>query len=93
MDEADPLVFVMRAIFDGRPVLTVYHEADGDWQYLTEGAATRENAQLVHQSHVYELDPSLRELASMPLGTWAVRHAPGVPWAFGEDTDEDEGDI
>jgi hypothetical protein len=88
--EADPLVFVMRDVFDGRPILTVYHESDGDWQYLTQGEATPENAQLVHQSHVYELDPSLHELASMPPGTWAVRHHLGAPWAFGEDADEDE---
>jgi hypothetical protein len=87
--DADPLVFVMRDVFDGKPILTVYHESDGDWQYLTDGEATRENAQLVHQSHVHEVDPSVRELASMPLGTWATRHALGAAWVFGEDTDED----
>jgi hypothetical protein len=89
MAEADPLVFLMRDVSDGRPILTVYHEADGDWQYLTGGEATPENAQLVHRSHVYEIDPSLLELASMPLGTWAVRQAPGAPWVFAEDTDDD----
>ncbi|NYJ04048.1 hypothetical protein [Petropleomorpha daqingensis] len=89
MAGSDPMVFVMREVFDGKPVLTVYHESDGDWQYLTEGQATQENCQIVHQSHVYEVDSSLRELASMPMGTWAVRHTPGAPWIFGEDTDEE----
>ena len=84
------MVFVMRDVFDGRPVLTVYHESDGDWQYLTDGEPARENAQLVHQSHVHELDPSLKQLAHMPPGSWAARHGPGAPWAFGETTDEDE---
>jgi hypothetical protein len=85
--ETDPLVFLMRDVFLGRPILSVYHESDGDWQYLTDGDATRENAQLVHQSHVYKLDPSIRELHSMPLGTWATRAAPGEPWSFGMDDD------
>ena len=84
------MVFVMREAFDGKPILTVYHESDGDWQYLTEGVASPENAQLVHQSHVYDVDPSLRELASMPPGTWAVRQALGAPWSLGEDTDEED---
>ena len=89
MPGSDPMVFVMREAFDGKPTLTVYHESDGDWQYLTEGQATQENAQIVHRSHVYEVDSSLRELASMPAGMWAVRHAPGAPWILGEDTDEE----
>jgi hypothetical protein len=86
---ADPLVFLMRDVSDGRPILTVYHESDGDWQYLTGGEATPENAQLIHQSHVYEIDSSLLDLASMPLGTRAVRQAPGAPWVVGEDSGED----
>ena len=84
MTDADPLVFVMKDVFDGQAVLTVYHESDGDWQYLTAGEATRENAQLVHQSHVCELDPSLRELLSMPLGTWATRTSVGATWHVGK---------
>jgi hypothetical protein len=84
MTDPDPLVFVMKEVFDGEAVLTVYHESDDDWQYLTAGEATRENAQLVHQSHVFGLDPSLRELLSMPLGTWATRSSTEGPWHFGQ---------
>jgi hypothetical protein len=82
-----PLVFVMRNMFDGELVTTVYHEADGDWQYITGSSPDPDPsaAQLVHQSHVYEVDPTLRELHSMPLGTWAVREARGGAWTFGEE--------
>jgi hypothetical protein len=86
----DPLVYVMREVFDGVPVMRVFHEADGDWQYLTEAELVPAAAQLAHQRHRYEADPSLRELAAMELGTWAVRDAPGARWEFGEIPEDDE---
>ncbi len=94
-EEEDPLVYVMREVFDGVPVTRVFHEADGAWQYLTEAELLPSAAQLAHQSHLYEIDPSLRELAAMPLGTWAVRDEPGARWEFGEipEEDQDEGDM
>ena len=85
----DPLVFVMRNMFDGEFVTTVYHELDGDWQYITGSSpeADPKDAQMVHQSHVYQADPTLRELHSLPLGTWAVREERGGAWTMGEDHD------
>jgi hypothetical protein len=88
IDEAqDPLVFVIRNMFDGEFVTTVYHESDGDWQYITglDPDPDPATAQLVHQSHVYRVDPSLRELHTMPLGTWAVREEMGGRWTHGDD--------
>src|SRR3712207_525647 len=83
----DPLVFVMRNMFTGEMVTTVYHELDGDWQYITGSSPDPDpnDAQMVHQSHVYDTDPSLRELHSMPRGTWAVREEAGGSWTFGKD--------
>lgn len=87
MTAEDPLVFVERDMFEGVPVMTVYHEADGDWQYLTSKDPSPGDAQLVHQSHVYRQDPTLKELHSMPTGTWATRSAPGEPWVHGIDVE------
>ncbi len=87
----DPLVYVMREVFEGVPSTRVFHEADGDGQYLTEAELLPAAAQLAHQSHLFETDPSLRELAAMPLGTWAVRDIPGVAWEFGEIPEGDDG--
>ena len=75
----------MRDLFQGKPVLTVFHEQDGDWQYLTGGEATPENAQLVHRSHVHAVDPELRELHDLPRGHMATRAAPGEHWHVGVD--------
>lgn len=89
--ETDPLVYVMREVFDGVPITRVVHDADGDWQYLTESDLVPEAAMLVHQGHVVAHDPSLRDLASMPRGRWAWRRGPEEAWAF-ETSMDDVGD-
>ena len=78
--DSDPLVFVMRDAFDGAVITSVFHEADGDWQFLTGPAISPDQAQLVHLSHVMSLDPTLDELRDLPLGYCAHRHGPDHSW-------------
>jgi hypothetical protein len=80
----NPQVVVMRNAFDGTPITSVFHEADGDWQFLT-GRPDPGTAQRRHLSEVLALDPALRELAGLPRGTWAHRDAPDQPWQVEED--------
>lgn len=87
----DPLVFVSSDLFQGRAVLSVFHEVDGDWQYLTSMAPAQDEAQMVHQSHVYEVDATLRELHELPRGKFAVRAGAGRPWSIGDDDNEENG--
>ena len=86
----DPLVFVMRDAFEGVPITSVFHEADGDWQFIT-GEPLPETATLSHLSHVLALDPTLQELAEMPLGMWAHRHGRDEPWVVEPDPERPEG--
>jgi hypothetical protein len=78
----DPLVFIRRELFDGGLITAVFHDWDGSWQYLTPEGYERDKTDLVHQSHVFAADPSLRELAEMPPGVWAGRSHPGDHWQF-----------
>jgi hypothetical protein len=81
-DDHDPLVFVRGEAFDGALVTAVFHEWDGDWQYLTAEEFQPERMERAHQSHLIEVDPTLRELADMPPGVWAHRHEHGASWTF-----------
>jgi hypothetical protein len=85
--ESDPLVFAMRDAFDGAVITSVFHEMDGDWQFLTGPAVSPDQAQLVHLSHVMSLDPTLDELRDLPMGYRAHRDAADQPWQI--DVDED----
>jgi hypothetical protein len=82
-DPPNVAVFTLRRIAkEGRPVLHVSHdEEDGGWQFL-DGAAmsVEKDAILVGLGTMIRLDPSLAELADLPLGWEAVRDAPGRPW-------------
>lgn len=65
----------------GQPILYVAHDADdGMWQFLTGGPVQMADAMIVALREVYDIDPSISELADLPLGWTAERSAPGQPW-------------
>ena len=82
VSEGDPLVLGHSELFDGGLITAVFHEWDGSWQYLTHDGYERDKTDLVHQSHVFAADQSLRGLAEMPAGVWAGRSHPGDHWQF-----------
>jgi hypothetical protein len=90
MHDEHRLVFVEFDAFDGVPIISVFHDEDGDWQFFTTLDPEPANARLVHPSHVLELDAALAELTDMPVGTWAARHGPGQPWHRGVMEEESE---
>jgi hypothetical protein len=65
----------------GQPILYVSHdEEDGMWQFLTGGPVDMADAMVVGLREVYDMDPSVGELADLPLGWIARRAAVGRPW-------------
>jgi hypothetical protein len=66
---------------DGQPILLVSHDAgDGMWQFLTGSPVQMADAMLVSLREVYRIDPSIGELAELPLGWTATRSAVAQPW-------------
>ncbi len=83
---ADPenvAVIALRDIMGGktRILLVAHDEDDGMWQFL-DGRDNPDPADacIVCLSHVFELDPSVGELADLPYGWRAWRGAPDQPW-------------
>lgn len=74
-------VTVRQIMREGQPILLVSHDADdGSWQFLTGGQFSMADALLVALHSVVEHDPSVRELADLPLGWVAARDSAGSPW-------------
>lgn len=80
----------------GKPVLAVSH-AGGEWQmycswdghdFKDDDAMSRELLP-VHVEHLVARDPSLLELADLPVDMGAERAALGQPWKRFEDRDDD----
>ena len=66
---------------DGEPILWVSHDADdGMWQFHTGEQVAMTDAMIVCLREVYDHDPTIGELADLPLGWKARRTAIGQPW-------------
>ena len=63
------------------PILLVSHDIDdGGWQFLDGGTANEDDASIVSLGEILELDPTIRDVADLPLGWIAERTGVGKPW-------------
>lgn len=70
-----------QVVYSGRPVLLVTHDADdGGWQFLHGDVVSNDDAMIVGLGEVLKLDPTVAEVADLPLGWCAYREFIGGPW-------------
>jgi hypothetical protein len=81
-DPENLAVITLKRIVRGEtPILRVTHdEDDGGWQFLDGDEVAVEEASLVSLRQMTRLDPSVLELADLPLSWVASRAGPGEPW-------------
>lgn len=81
-DPRDLAVFTVdRIMTQQHPVLDVFHQVfDGSWQFVTGQDLDSESGMFARLCEVVETDPTLRELADLPLGWQAERSSVGAPW-------------
>ncbi len=82
---ADPpnvVSFTLQQIMDGdAPILLVCRdEEDGSWQFLDGNPISMADALLVCLKNVLAVDPSIAELADLPIGWQASRATQDHPW-------------
>jgi hypothetical protein len=66
---------------DGAWIALVSHdEDDGGWQFLPAGPPDQDDATVVALRRVWERDPTVVELADLPLGWQAWRASPDSKW-------------
>jgi len=82
LDAPNVVTLTLRQIIAGeQPILLVCHDAeDGMWQFLDGGQVHMADALLVCLKNVVKIDPSVVELADLPLGWQATREFPGRVW-------------
>jgi predicted adenylyl cyclase CyaB len=86
-DPQDTVVVTLERILRGdSSLLLVTHDADdGYWQFLDGEHVFEEDGATVYLGEMVQFDPSLLELADLPLGWYAWRDAPECPWQRAED--------
>lgn len=86
---ADPknvAVITLKSITMGsNPILHVTHDGeDGTWQFLDGSTVSAEDASIVSLEEIARIDPTVMELADLPLGWYAYRSAASEPWRRGK---------
>lgn len=82
-------VFTTRQAFNGDPILYVYHNADGDWQFHTSNEPNLADTMLVSLEEITKLDPGINTLFDLPLGWRAFRTGKEGEWIREEDEEEE----
>jgi hypothetical protein len=82
-------ITVRQIVHGARPILLVAHDDDdGSWQFLTGEDLDVADGMLVSLKSMIDRDPSLAELADLPLGWHAWRDQVGSPWQRGPQPEE-----
>lgn len=82
-EDPDTQVITLRQIVDGEmPILSVFRDiSDRGWQFLIgEEEPEVDDGRRADLHCMYIADPSIADLADLPLGWFAWRDKPGEPW-------------
>jgi hypothetical protein len=86
-DPPHTMVFLSKPVHAGaEPITYVSHDVeDGAWQFLGDSMSNDDKPVISCFHHPIDQDPTLNELADLPVGWWAERAKPGEPWVRHED--------
>lgn len=76
---------------EGRPILMVYHDHEGYWQFHAGFIEPGERPSVFCLGCIYDLDPTVAAVADLPVGWMATRDAVGATWQR-EPYEADDGD-
>jgi hypothetical protein len=81
-DDPHTLTYLSQTVHEGSEEVTyVAHDIeDGAWQFLGDSMSEGGGPVLVCLHHPIDKDPTLKELANLPLGWYAERTKVGDPW-------------
>lgn len=83
--EETEVVTLDRIVRRESPILLVSHDADdGGWQFVDGDQVFEENGEVVLLGEIAQLDPTVLELAELPIGWHAWRPSLDQPWRIAE---------
>jgi Domain of unknown function (DUF4262) len=82
-EERNVAVFTTTHVLAGKPILYVYHNEDGEWQFHSEQEPDWEDAKLVSLESITRLDPGVNELYHLSFGQSAWRGSVEEEWDWG----------
>ena len=84
-EERDLCVYTTKQAYQGDPILYVYHNDDGAWQFHTSADPRFEDAMLVSLEQITKLDPTVNDMFHLQYGWHAKRASKEDRWEWEED--------
>lgn len=78
-------VYTTQQVLDGKPILYVYHNEDGDWQFHYTDSPALSDARLVCLEEITKIDPDINEIYFLQYGWKAWRNNRDDEWEYEED--------
>lgn len=81
--DEDPRLGVLTTapVLAGAPILMISHDADdGGWQFLCGSTNDPSEGRIVHLKEIVAMDPTVTQVADLPLGWIAFRSMVGGDW-------------
>lgn len=75
-------VFTTKQVFEGKPILYVYHNEDGDWQFHSEQDPQLEDSMIVCLEEITKIDPGINDLYHLSYGQCAWRNSKEDDWEW-----------
>lgn len=82
-------VYTTSAVLEGKPILYVYHNEDGDWQFHSSDNPDIDDAKLVALEEIVKIDPTINSIFFLPYGGYAWRKDKGNSWEYQENVIKD----
>jgi hypothetical protein len=90
-ERPDSTAFTTKRVFRGAAIAYVFHDREGTWQFVDAEPWVPDDFVVSHLGHIIEQEPSLAELADLPIGWGASRDGPEGPWIRRPTSPESEG--
>ena len=81
-------VYTTQHVLEGKPILYVYHNDNGDWQFHSEFEPNIEDSKLVCLEQLVKRDPTLNGIHYLNFGQTAWRENIGEEWNVTDNNEE-----
>ena len=81
-------VYTTQSVVDGKPILRVYHNLDGEWQFHHEEYPNASDGRLVPIKSLVDKDAALNDLIHLEKGQYAERRSEFELWEVFIDEEE-----
>lgn len=88
-EERNLAVFTTKQAFNGDPILYVYHNEDGEWEFHTSSEPNLDDFMVVALEQITKLDPTINEIYYLQFGWRAWRDNKEGEWQTEEYPDEE----